>query len=78
MGLLKLFGKRKEAEPLAPAQEKAVLGITERILAMQRFVAAKLNAGAEKMGIAITGMLIAALLLGFAVYCSYLVLGAVF
>lgn len=45
---------------------------------MQRLVAAKLNAWAGKTGIAITGMLIGALLLGFALFCGYLVLDAVF
>lgn len=78
MGRVNLFGTKKKAEPLAPTKGKWALRIAGRILSIQRCLAARLNAGAVKMGLAATLMLIVALLIGLAIYCSCLVLGAVF
>ncbi|MEJ5996623.1 hypothetical protein WG904_19500 [Pedobacter sp. Du54] len=78
MGIRNLFGRRKEAKPLAPPQERTAIKIAERILAVQRSTAAKLNAMAQKMGIVKVKILLGALLLGFAFYCGYLVYSALF
>ncbi len=78
MGIRKLFAKRREAKPLAQHQEKTANRIAERILAVQASTAAKLNAQAQKIGIVKVKILIAALLIGFAFYCGYLVFGAIF
>jgi len=78
MGISNLFGGRKRARPLAPPQERAAQRIAVGILSVQRSTAAKLNARAQKMGVFRTRILLVAMLLGFAFYCGYLVLGAIF
>ena len=78
MGIRNLFGRRKEAKPLAPPQERTAQKIAEKILRLQRSTAAKLNAQAQKLGVFKTRILLGALLLGFAFYCSYLVYNALF
>lgn len=78
MGIRNPFGRRKEAKPLAPPQERTAQKIAEAILRFQRSTAAKLNAQAKKMGVFKTRILLGALLLGFAFYCGYLVFSAIF
>jgi DNA-binding transcriptional regulator LsrR (DeoR family) len=73
------FRKReREAKPLAQHQERTANKIAERILAMQRSTAAKLNAKAQKMGIVKTRIILGALLLGFAVYLVCIIINALF
>lgn len=76
MGIGNLFGKRKEAKPLAPPQERTAIKIAEKILAMQRSTAAKLNAQAQKMGQVKTRFILGAVLLGFAAYLVYIIINA--
>jgi hypothetical protein len=78
MGIRNLFGKRKEAKPLARHQEKTANKIAEKILAVQRITAAKLNAQAQKMGQVKTRFILGALLLGFACYLVYIIANAIF
>ncbi|TCD08587.1 hypothetical protein EZ449_12155 [Pedobacter frigidisoli] len=78
MGLFKFFSKRKEAKLLAAPQERTARKIAERILAVQRNTAAKLNAQAQKMGQVKTRIILGALLLGFAAYLVYIMVNAIF
>lgn len=70
--------KRREAKPLAPHQEKTANKIAQKILAVQRGTAAKLNTQAQKLGKRNTLLVFGTLLLGFALYCTYLLVGAFF
>lgn len=73
------FRKRgREAKPLAQQQEKTASKIAEKILAVQRNTAAKLNAQAQKMGKKNTMIFIVALLLGFAAYLVCILFNAIF
>lgn len=78
MGIRNLFGKRKEAKPLAKHQERTANQIAEKILAVQRSTAAKLNAQTQKMGQVKTRVILGALLLGFAAYLIYIMVDAIF
>ena len=78
MGWFKLLSKRRQAKPLALHRERTANKIAEKILAVQRSTAAKLNAQAQKMGVKKVGFLLGTVLFGFALYCAYLVLGAFF
>ena len=73
------FRKRgREAKPLAQQQEKTANKIVEKILAVQRSTAAKLNAQAQKMGRTKVIFLLGALLVGFACYLVYIMVNAIF
>lgn len=78
MGIRNLFGRRREEEPLAPAQEKTAIRIAETILREQRRAANWLNAKSQKLGMIKVKIILGALLLGFAFYCGYLVFAAIF
>ena len=78
MGIRNLFGRRKEAKPLATPQERTAQKIAEKILRLQRSTAAKLNARAQKLGVVKTRIILAALLLGFAGYLVYIIINALF
>ena len=78
MGLFKNNKTRKvgawdEARLATQAQK-----ISERILAVQRTLAAKLNTQAQKMGKKNTLFILGALVIGLGVYCAWLVIGAFF
>jgi hypothetical protein len=68
----------REAKPLAQHPEKTALKIAEKILAVQRSTAAKLNAQAKKMGRTKVIFLLGALLIGFAAYLVYIMVNALF
>lgn len=74
----RLFGKGKEAKPLAPLQEKTAHKIAGSILRVQRRTAAELNAQAQKMGLVKLKIFLGALLLGFAAYLIYIIINALF
>jgi hypothetical protein len=74
----KLFGRRKQAKPLAERQEKTANKIAEKILAVQCITAAKLNALAQEMGRRNTLVLLGALLIGFAGYLICILINAIF
>lgn len=78
MGTRNLFGGRREAKPLAPPQEKTAIRIAESVLRLQRSAANWLNAYGQKLGVIKVRIILGALLLGFAFYCAYLVLAALF
>lgn len=67
-----------EAKPLAQHQEKTALRIAEKILAVQRSTAAKLNTQAQKMGKKNILVLLGALLIGFACYLVNILISAIF
>ncbi len=78
MGIRNLFGRRKEAKPLAPPQERTANKIAEIILSVQRSTAAKLNAQAQKMGKTNTLIVFGALLFAFACYLVHIIINAIF
>jgi hypothetical protein len=78
MGIRNLLGRRKEAKPLAPRQERTAQKIAESILRLQSSTAAKLNAQAQKMGKTKVIFLLEALLIGFACYLVYIMVNALF
>lgn len=75
---LKLFPRRREAKPTAERQEKTAIQIAEKILAVQRNAAGKLNDLAQKMGRRNTLVLLGALLIGFAAYLICIIINAIF
>lgn len=76
MGLFKRFLGPRGPKPPVGAEGRLSARIARRILAMQQSVASRLNVLAERMGTGRAAILLAVLLLGFAGYCGYLVLGA--
>lgn len=70
--------KRREAKALAQHQEKTANRIAEKILAVQRSTAAKLNAQAQKMGNKITLIILGFLVMCFASYLIYIMVNAIF
>lgn len=62
-------------KPKAGASDRLAERIAGGIIALQRRVASRLNGLASRMGTASVKILLSALLLAFAGYCGYLVLG---
>lgn len=76
MGLFKWFLGPRGPKPPVGAPDRLSARIARGILSMQQSVASRLNVLAERMGTGRAAILLAVLLLGFAGYCGYLVLGA--
>lgn len=75
---MKLFRNRREAKAMDERQEKTANKIAEKILAVQRNTAARLNAQSLKLGRRNTLVLLGALLIGFAAYLVYIFINAIF
>lgn len=75
--------KRRDNRETGIAEGEARLSarakkIADRVLAFQLALAAKLNARAQRLGEFRTRLVLGAVLVAFACYCGYLVLGALF